>query len=152
MNNDLISREALKKAFEKAYPLYTNEIGIIINKPIYDIIDNAPTVEFPESITIKCDTEEDKQKLLSALRNARVTRVVEEERPTGHWESVGFEGMRYAWCKCSNCHKTTKIYMDSSNDFCCISDIRKKAIACLYCGADMRCEENEDLHNENNRL
>jgi len=61
-----------------------------------------------------------------------------EERPTGEWESLGFVGKKYAWCRCSNCHKTTKIYKDSSNDFCCIADIRKKAIACLYCGADMR--------------
>jgi hypothetical protein len=59
------------------------------------------------------------------------------ERPTGHWESVGFVGMKYAWFRCSKCHKTTKIYMDSSNDFCCITDIRKKAVACLYCGAYM---------------
>ena len=61
-----------------------------------------------------------------------------EERPTGHWESLGFVDMKYAWCRCSNCHKTTKIYKDSSNDFCCIADIRKKAVACLFCGADMR--------------
>lgn len=45
------------------------------------LIHNAPTVEYPEQITVECYTEEDKQKLLSALRNARVTRVVEEERP-----------------------------------------------------------------------
>ena len=45
MNNDLISREALKKDFEKVYPLTTNEIGGIVNKRIYDIIDNAPTVK-----------------------------------------------------------------------------------------------------------
>ena len=66
------------------------------------------------------------------------------ERPQGEWESVGFVNMKYAWFRCSNCHKTTRIYMDSNNDFCCIADIRKKAIACLYCGADMRGEENED--------
>ena len=50
-----------------------------------EAINNAPTVEYPEQITIKCDTEEDKQKLLLALRNVRVTRVVEEERPQGEW-------------------------------------------------------------------
>ena len=52
---------------------------------VIDLIDNAPTVEYPEQLTIKCDTEEDKQKLLSALRNARVTRVVESERPQSEW-------------------------------------------------------------------
>ena len=45
MNNDLISREALKKEFEKVYPLSVNEIGGIVNKQIYDIIDNAPSVK-----------------------------------------------------------------------------------------------------------
>lgn len=38
-----------------------------------EVIDNAPTVEYPEQIIINCDTEEEKQKLLSALRNARLT-------------------------------------------------------------------------------
>lgn len=47
MNNDLISREALKKEFEKVYPLSVNEMGGVVNKRIYDIIDNAPTVEYP---------------------------------------------------------------------------------------------------------
>lgn len=44
-NDDLISREALKNDFEKIYPLATNEMGGVVNKQIYDIIDNAPTVE-----------------------------------------------------------------------------------------------------------
>jgi len=42
---DLISRSALKEEFEKVYPLMTNEMGGVVNKSIYDIIDNAPTVE-----------------------------------------------------------------------------------------------------------
>ena len=58
------------------------------NDAIEAIIDNAPTVEFPEQITIKCDTEEDKQKLLSAFRNARVTWFVEEEKSRGEWIPV----------------------------------------------------------------
>lgn len=45
MNDDLISREALKKAFEEVYPLTTNELGGVVNKRIYEIIDNAPTIE-----------------------------------------------------------------------------------------------------------
>ena len=44
MNNDLISREDLKAAFEKVYPLATNEMGGVVNKRIYEIINNAPTV------------------------------------------------------------------------------------------------------------
>lgn len=60
-----------------------------------------------------------------------------EERPKGKWRSVGFE-KGYAFCICSNCGKTTKLVRDSRNEFCCIADIREKAVACLYCGADMR--------------
>lgn len=45
MNNDLISRSELKKAFEEVYPLVTNEMGGVANKRIYEIIDNSPTVE-----------------------------------------------------------------------------------------------------------
>ncbi len=46
MNNqgDLISREALRKEFEKVYPLSTNEMGVVVNKRIYDIIDSIPAV------------------------------------------------------------------------------------------------------------
>ena len=42
---DLISRSELKRAFEKVYPLATNEMGGVVNKQIYEIINNAPTVE-----------------------------------------------------------------------------------------------------------
>lgn len=37
--------DALKEEFEKVYPLSVNEMGVVVNKRIYDIIDNAPTVE-----------------------------------------------------------------------------------------------------------
>lgn len=60
-----------------------------------------------------------------------------EERPKGKWRSVGFE-KGYAFCICSNCGKTTKLVRDNRNEFCCLADIREKAVACLYCGADMR--------------
>ena len=49
---------------------------------------NAPTVEEPEKITIKCDTEEDRQKLISAFRNAKLKLLVEEERPTDELNRV----------------------------------------------------------------
>lgn len=40
----LIDADALKKDFEKVYPLSTNEMGGVINKRIYELIDNAPTI------------------------------------------------------------------------------------------------------------
>lgn len=81
MNNDLISREALKEAFadmREGYPIFS-DTEMVSAKTIAEIIDNAPTVEYPEQITIKCDTEEVKQKLLSALRNARLIICEEAE-------------------------------------------------------------------------
>jgi hypothetical protein len=64
MNNDLISREALKKAFKKVYPLSTNEMGGVVNKRIYDIIDNAPTVKPCENCDLyfKAMTKEEMKK------------------------------------------------------------------------------------------
>lgn len=43
--SDLINRSELKKEFEKVYPLSTNEMGGVVNKRIYDIIDNAPAID-----------------------------------------------------------------------------------------------------------
>jgi hypothetical protein len=78
----LIDADAFKEQLESAYE-YT-ELGEVI-----EMLDNAPTVEYPEQITIKCDTEEDKQKLLSAFRNAKLNAIVEEERPI---ESITTKG------------------------------------------------------------
>lgn len=46
--DDLINRSVLKQAFEKVYPLATNEMGGAVNKRIYDIIDNAPAANIPQ--------------------------------------------------------------------------------------------------------
>ena len=78
MSDDLISRKELRKAFKKSQ--FFTEVNLYYAR---QLIDNAPTVEFPEKITIKCDMEEDRQELLSALRNARVNAIVEEERLQG---------------------------------------------------------------------
>lgn len=93
MNDDLISRSALIENFESRLALCNEWIEKAKDKEtkiradatkhficeVIMTIDNAPTVEYPESITIKCDTEEEKQKLLSALRNARLTICEEAE-------------------------------------------------------------------------
>ena len=92
MNNDLISREALKKSMRKSinerYISWTKTITVAdIATLIFDEIEYAPTVE-PEQITIKCDTEEDKQKLLLALRNAKLKVLNEAEITQGEWIPV----------------------------------------------------------------
>ena len=75
------------------------------NDAIDAIIENEPTVEYQgeECVNIKM-SEEDKQKLLSALRNARVTGVVESERAQGKWIDTG--NMEEYWAEeyqCSIC-------------------------------------------------
>ena len=66
-----------------------------------------------------------------------------EEPKKGKWEVIGLVA-DYAYCKCSECGKATRLYRDSKNEFCCIADIRNKVTTCMYCGADMREEaENE---------
>lgn len=80
-------------------------------------------------------TEEEKDTLIRSIGNG----TPYKERPSitqGHWRSVGFE-KGYAFCICPKCGKTIKLVRDSRNEFCCIADIREKAIACLYCGARM---------------
>lgn len=117
----LIDADVLREQLSgKEYITYTHEYGDAIPVEwVMSAIDNAPTVEYPEQIIIKCDTEEDKQKLLSALRNARVKVLVEEEeRPQGKW--IGANGTYY----CSQC----KHYAFD----------RQRFDFCQDCGADMR--------------
>lgn len=81
----LIDADALKKC---AIPCQIHNGALTdLCVPLYQI-DNAPTVEYPEAITIKCNTEEDMQKLLSLFRNARVEVRVEAERPQGEWNYI----------------------------------------------------------------
>ena len=72
-----IDADALKKEFEKIYPLATNEMGGVVNKQIYDIIDNAPTVSFmisPDYVTE-----------LQNLNKELIKQLEEVEQPTGEW-------------------------------------------------------------------
>ena len=44
----LIDADKLKEEFNKIYPLASNEMGVFVNKDIYDLIDNAPTISESE--------------------------------------------------------------------------------------------------------
>lgn len=142
-NNDLISREHLRDAFDnlcchncKTCRNFKKE-GCSFYR--CDLIDNAPPVNDCPNCEYKLEADyirsSSSYKELIDLRKFKETNT----RPQGEWKSLGFAPSRgYAWCTCSNCGKTTKIYLDKDNDFCCIADIRNKAVACLFCGADMR--------------
>lgn len=124
MSDDLISRKDLKDHISELMLVYG---GTEIDMAILNAIDNAPTVEYPKAITIKCDTEEDKQKLLSALRNARLEVYVEEERPQGEWLHPYVTDIA---CECSICHVQMPTYRFNF---------------CPNCGAEMGKEaENDD--------
>lgn len=123
----LIDADALRAAVMK---ILNNSIGGAYDG-VYqclEAINNAPTVEYPEQITVECDTEEDKQKLLSALRNARVTRVVEEERPQGEWEKPFLHSDGRWYHKCTNCHVCSEVSI-LQDKYCSF---------CVNCGADTR--------------
>lgn len=91
MNNDLISRNDLKKEFEKIYPLALNEMGGVINKRIYDIIDSAPTVEpcYQTTSCLDCGNYDKENhncpRFCEVIRNL-VNEV--KERPQGEWIPV----------------------------------------------------------------
>lgn len=72
----LIDADALKKALHSNCDLCHDKNtnwceNCCPHNDFEDLIDNAPTVEFPEQITMKfdCETEEDRQKLLSLIAN-----------------------------------------------------------------------------------
>lgn len=115
MNNDLISREALKK--HKVYSEERHEYVV----PVYNI-DNAPTIE---------DLSEYSDKLWKQAYERGKT----VERPQGKWINQS-QGAKYP-CECSKCHKEP-IYAEGIEEGYVLSDF------CPYCGADMREEaENE---------
>jgi len=115
MNNDLISREALKKAIkDNGYSHYFE---------ILDIIDNAPTVE-PEIkkvpiANITFDEEKLKEltdEIVERIKNGEI--VLQDERPHGKWN------IEHDWVHCSSCGHE----QNYPSNFC------------SKCGADMRGE------------
>jgi hypothetical protein len=113
----------------------------------YDIIgmvDNAPTIEYPEQITIKCDTEEAKQQLLSAFRNAKLNILVEEDRPHGKWIEETDEHLKGMY-RCSVCGRrvedlTDDVKIHAGWEDCTVADI----YPFCHCGADMREETSDE--------
>ena len=109
MNNDLISRSALKER--------NTVIGIVNGEKMKVVpvkaIDNAPTVDLWE---MRQEATE------NALKKAEVL----YKRPQGEWIRIGSIGNGNANYECSNCHHSD-IHAED-----------QKVPYCWFCGAEMR--------------
>lgn len=109
MNNDLISREALKKAISEATYSF-EQIPIRVDK-VQEIIDNAPRVEVGY--------------LTNCANCARVEKI-RAKRPTGEWiKHIDNLFPADSTQECSFCHAEQRIVGNDDN-------------FCPNCGADMR--------------
>lgn len=114
MNNDLISREALRKQIDDYKYFYSSFEKMTVAEfltIVHEFIDNAPTI--PQTIITEfkgCDN-------------------CELERPKGKWIDV--KDIPYL-ANCSNCG----YQMDTHEEHGYFN-------YCPYCGADMRGEKNE---------
>lgn len=116
------------------------EIIELVHKTLHDFCEPFPEGELgarPLTLTEKTLLEVNK------VLCEKIQEMPTVERLHGEWEALGFQ-QGYAFCRCSNCHKTMRLYRDSKNEFCCIADIRKKVVSCMYCGADMRKEGEQE--------
>ena len=123
MDNDLISREALKKATKR----FTDSDGF---NPIWQIIDNAPTVEADNIIDGLNNQINDLSENLAWYINER-NKLLKERRPHGKW-------IKHEWgYSCSVC--------GMSNDYAYDNNIHKFTdYYCPNCGVDMR----DDSHGQ----
>ena len=122
MDNDLISREALKKAIsENGYSHYYE---------IFAIIDNAPTVNRKPFAIVKFDKDELKrivdERVIEPIKNGELV-LQTDKRPHGEW----IVDMKTRDVVCSCCRESRR-------------DTRTTHIFfCNHCGADMRGNDNE---------
>lgn len=118
MNDDIISREALKKALEVTQ---YNDIDDLTRTE--RLIDDASPVE-PElsnELNKKIETYKNAYRIMS---DAFENEVRKNKRPQGEWV---IDGHHY---KCSRCGKTLVIMFSETDD----GDL----IGCPFCLADMR--------------
>lgn len=118
MNNDLISREALRKAIEEVQDNYDgyepNDLGKFMNK-VYDLIDNAPPVDIKDEIAgaynegYMCGNKE-----------------AEKARPQGEWIIIKSPLSNETIVKCDKC----------GDEF--IGNDVEDYNFCPNCGADMK--------------
>ena len=128
MNDDLISRSALKEEFAK----HEDRKGYLIGD-WEDIIDNAPPVDIKPFALFSFDKDELErivdERVIEPIKNGELV-VKTEARPQGEWI---IDGHHY---KCSRCGKTLAIMFSETDD----GDL----IGCPFCLADMRVNEGEE--------
>ena len=92
MNNDLISREALKK------DISTEWLTPQTKQAFYNIIDNAPTVR--PSLVLKDMTEEDIENFKVVYQRATSKGILlNPERPHGKWVNISGYASECSICK-----------------------------------------------------
>ena len=120
MDNDLISREALKEATKS----FTDCDGF---NPVWQIIDNVPTVEPKKVLVANVTFDKDqleqlvRDRVIEPIKNGELV-LQTDERPHGEWivDKLTRDVI------CSNCRQSRR-------------DTRTTHIFfCNHCGADMR--------------
>ena len=137
MNNDLISRDALKNAIMNDLGLGDEENGSDAEymsglQDCYNLIDNAPTVDIRNKGACEDCEYFDRPITSEPCRNCTLAygscfkekEKVKDDRPRGEWIYERPNGKTYSdFVFCSVCHENNKFY---------------KSNFCPNCGADMR--------------
>ena len=125
MNNDLISREALKKAIEQGEGFSWDSHGKDDLCVCKKYIDNAPTIT--PTLQLEDITDEDIAKFVMIFQRATSKGVIlESERSQGKW--IFKHNSSDIWC--SVCDEN-------------FDEIPQKFNYCPNCGADMRGEDHD---------
>ena len=135
MNDDLISREALK---EKLIEIF-DTVDVVTFDDIISIIDNAPKVEVPENavncvLTMFGKCSYNKTGCSDCEIKEKIRKALENEPKKGKWidhsdETILFGGVTYTPpFTCSECGKTA---------------LNEPWWYCPNCGADMRGDDND---------
>ena len=117
MNNDLISREALKEDLAKE--IKTNDMGLWLK--ILLVIDNAPSVKF----SLLPADESKEEAYMRGYEKGKIEGILKAHtRPKGEWIVLVDED-NIKTCKCSICGRIADIVDFDNYPFC-------------HCGAKMK--------------